>query len=163
MTKKAFILIAMTTCAGITTSLAVMISAGTKLTVRTVSLVIRTKHQAASAREELCSGGNGVCQTMKGFLHFFRTTLVGGILFLVPIVVLIIVLNKALAIAHKLVDPIAARLPFESLIGLCTPHVLAITLLLIFCFVAGLFARTALAKRSVNWLESAVLSNVPRY
>jgi len=100
---------------------------------------------------------------MKGFLHFFRTTLVGGILFLVPIVVLIIVLSKALAIAHKLVDPIAARLPFESLIGLRTPHVLAITLLLIFCFVAGLFARTALAKRSVNWLESAVLSNVPRY
>ncbi len=50
MTKKAFIPIAMTTCAGITTSLAVMISAGTKLTVRTVSLVIRTKHQAASAR-----------------------------------------------------------------------------------------------------------------
>ena len=35
----------------------------------------------------------------------------GGILFLVPIIVLIIVLNKALAIAHKLVDPIAARLP----------------------------------------------------
>ena len=45
---------------------------------------------------------------MKKFGHFLRTTLVGGILFLVPIVVLIIVLSKALAIAHKLVDPIAA-------------------------------------------------------
>jgi hypothetical protein len=52
---------------------------------------------------------------MKKFGHFLRTTVVGGIFFLVPIIVLIIVLNKALAIAHKLVDPIAARLPFESL------------------------------------------------
>ena len=100
---------------------------------------------------------------MKAFLHFLRTTLVGGILFLVPIVVLIIVLGKALAIAHKLVDPLASRLHVESLIGLRTPGVLAITLLVIFCFVAGLLARTALAKRSVHWLESAVLSNVPGY
>jgi len=50
MTKKTFILIAMTSCAGIATSLAVMILAGTMLTVRTFSLVIRTKHQAAWAR-----------------------------------------------------------------------------------------------------------------
>ena len=47
---------------------------------------------------------------MKDFGHFLRTTLVDGILFPVPIIVLIIVLSKALAIAHKLVDPIAARL-----------------------------------------------------
>src|SRR5207247_8641502 len=89
---------------------------------------------------------------MKKFGHFLRTTLVGGILFLVPIVVLIIVLNKALAIAHKLVDPLAARLPFESLIGLRTPHVFAIALLVIFCFVAGLFARARLAKKDVGLL-----------
>jgi uncharacterized membrane protein len=100
---------------------------------------------------------------MKRLLHFFQTTLVGGVLFLVPIVVLIIVLNKALAIARKIVDPLAARLPFESLVGLQTPQILAIALLVIFCFVAGLFATTALAKRGVNWLESAVLSNVPGY
>ena len=40
---------------------------------------------------------------------------------------------------------------------------LAIALLVIFCFAAGLFARTALAQRGVHWLESAVLSNVPGY
>ena len=100
---------------------------------------------------------------MKRLLHFFRTTLVGGVLLLVPIVVLIIVLNKALAIARKIVDPLAARLPFESLVGFQTPLVLAIALLVVFCFIAGLFARTALAKRGMNWLESAVLSNVPGY
>src|SRR6266496_2620102 len=100
---------------------------------------------------------------MKRFLHFLRTTLVGGILFLVPIVVLVIVLKKALAIAHKLVDPIAVRLPCESLVGLRTSHLVAITVLVIFCLISGLFAKTALAKRSVSWLESAVLSNVPGY
>ena len=58
---------------------------------------------------------------MKKFGHFLRTTLVGGILFLVPIVVLIIVLSKALAIAHKLVDPIAAP-GFQILVAQKTSH-----------------------------------------
>src|SRR2546422_6078935 len=100
---------------------------------------------------------------MKGFLHFLRTTLVGGILFLVPIVVLIIVLGKALAIAHKLADPIATRLPFEKLIGLRTPHVFAIALLVIFCFVAGFFVRAALAERGGGWLVASGVLNVAGY
>src|SRR2546429_8919620 len=99
---------------------------------------------------------------MKGFLHFLRTTLVGGILFLVPIVVLMIVLGKALDIAHKLADPIAARLPFEKLIGLRTPHVFAIALLVIFCFVAGVFAGSALSQQGVGWRLSSLVSNMAR-
>src|SRR5439155_24568062 len=130
--------------------------------VRAKPWQVRAKDWQAGAERmfpRVCSTNEtaGACR------HFLRTTLVGGILFLVPIVVVLIVLNKALAIAHKLVDPLAARLPFESLIGFRTPLVLAITLLVIFCFVTGLFARTALAKRSVGWLESSVLSNVPGY
>lgn len=100
---------------------------------------------------------------MKRILKFLRTTLVGGLLFLVPIVVLLGVLGKALAVAHKLVDPLAARLPVESFVGLRTPVLLAIGMIVSFCFLAGLLARTALAQRVVRKLESAVLSNLPGY
>ena len=100
---------------------------------------------------------------MKRILQLLRTTLVGGILFLVPIIAVVIVLEKALELAHKLVAPLAKHLPGESVLGLRTPVLLAIALLVLFCFIAGLFARTALAQRSVHWLESSVLQNVPGY
>ena len=87
----------------------------------------------------------------------------GGILFLLPIVLLAILIGKALAIAHKIVVPLAAHLPFDSVIGLRTPLLLAIALLVLFCFLAGAFARTVLAQKAVNWLEQAVLSNLPGY
>jgi uncharacterized membrane protein len=100
---------------------------------------------------------------VKAFLHFLRTTLVGGILFLVPIVVLAVVLGKALSVAHKLVDPIAARLAAKSLVGVHAPTLFAVVLIILFCFIAGLIARTALAQKVIARLEGTVLSNLPGY
>jgi uncharacterized membrane protein len=100
---------------------------------------------------------------MKRMLKFLRTTLVGGLLFLVPIMVLVIILEKALALVHKFVDPLAEHIPVHSIIGLRTPMLLAIGVIVLFCFLAGFFARTALAQKIVNGLETAVLSNVPGY
>jgi uncharacterized membrane protein len=100
---------------------------------------------------------------MNRILKFVRTTLVGGVLFLLPLVVVVIIVGKALAIAGKIVTPLAAHLPFESVIGLDTPKILAITLLVLFCFLAGVLARSALAQKVILWLETTVLSNVPGY
>ena len=96
-------------------------------------------------------------------LQFTRTTLVGGILFLLPIIVVVVIVGKALAIADKIVAPLAAHLPVESAFGFETPKLLAIALVILFCFLAGFFARTALAQKAIAWLETTVLSNVPGY
>lgn len=100
---------------------------------------------------------------IKRLLQFLRTTLVGGILFMVPGIVLVIILEKALALTHKFVDPLAEHIPVHSVIGLRTPVFLAIGLLLLICFFAGFFARTALAQKVVGGLEGALLSNLPGY
>ena len=100
---------------------------------------------------------------MKPLLQLLRTTLVGGLLFLVPIIVLVVVLGKALAVARRVVDPLAERLPVHSVIGLRTPMLLAIAIIVVFCFLAGILARTALAKKLVRSLERAVLADVPGY
>lgn len=100
---------------------------------------------------------------MKPLLQFIQTTLAGGLLFLVPIIVLVIILGKALTFAHRLIDPLAARLPVESVVGLRTPVLLAIAVLVLFCFLAGFLARSALANKLVQGLEMAVLSQVPGY
>jgi uncharacterized membrane protein len=100
---------------------------------------------------------------MKSILKFTRTSLVGGILFLLPIVILAIIAGKALAIARKVVGPLAAHLPEDSVFGLDMPKLLAIGLLVLFCFLAGVFARTKLAQKGVAWLETTLLSNLPGY
>jgi uncharacterized membrane protein len=100
---------------------------------------------------------------MKRILKFLRTTLVGGILFMVPGIVLVIILEKALVLTHKFVDPLAEHIPVHSVIGLRTPLFLAIGLLVLICFFAGFFARTALAQKIVRGLEGAVLANLPGY
>lgn len=100
---------------------------------------------------------------MNAGLKLVRTSLVGGVLFLLPIMVVLIIAGKALAIAQKVVGPLAAHLPMESVIGLDTPKLLAIALLVLFCFLAGVLARTALAQKVVDWLETTVLSYLPGY
>src|SRR5947209_136091 len=89
---------------------------------------------------------------MRGVLHFLLTTLIGGLLFLVPLVVVAVVLEKALGLAHKVVEPLAAHMPIDF--GLHTPRVLASVLILLFCFFSGLFARTAVARRMIVSLET---------
>jgi uncharacterized membrane protein len=100
---------------------------------------------------------------MKRLLRFVRTTLAGGLLFLVPIVVLAVIIGKALSITIKLVKPVADSIPVTSVIGLRTDWFLAAAVILLFCFLAGCFARTAPAKKIVSWIESKLLSNIPAY
>jgi len=100
---------------------------------------------------------------MKSISPFLRTTLIGGLLFLAPIIVVVAVFGKALDLTHKLMDPLAEHIPVESIVGMRTPLLLAIIVIVLFCFLAGLFARTALAQKFVDGLEEAVLSKIPGY
>jgi uncharacterized membrane protein len=97
---------------------------------------------------------------MKRLLNFARTTLVGGVLFLVPLVVLVAIVGKALELVHKLTDPLAARFPVAA--G-HTPVLLAAGLLIVVCFMMGLVALTRPARQGVAWLERIFLSKIPGY
>ena len=100
---------------------------------------------------------------MKKLIQIVRTTVLGGALFLVPFVILIIILGKALEIAKAIMSPVAKHLQIKSFIGLETPWLLGIIFLLLVCFLAGLIARAKAAKKILHWLESNLLSNIPGY
>ena len=100
---------------------------------------------------------------MSNLIQFLRTTLVGGLLFLVPLIALAVVFEKAYTLARGVMMPLADHLPFESFIGLPTPIFGAITVVILFCFFSGLFARTLIARRLVDRLEMEMLSKVPGY
>ena len=96
-------------------------------------------------------------------MNFIRTTLIGGIVFLVPIVVFIAVIGKAFELTGKLATPLASALPVDSVGDLAIVHLLAFAILVLICFLAGLAARTVIAKKLVDSLETNLLSKLPAY
>ncbi len=100
---------------------------------------------------------------MRALIIFLRATLIGGILFLLPIVVLAIVLGKAQEISIRIIGPLASQIAMKSMAGIPLATILALAAIVLFCLFAGLFARTRLAGKIVEWLESVFLYNVPGY
>ena len=97
---------------------------------------------------------------MKGLVKFLRATFIGGILFLVPVTVLVIIVGKALEVAHKITAPLADRLPVAVTDA---PMLVASVLLALVCFFMGLLAMTGPARMAVRWLENTLLSKIPGY
>lgn len=96
-------------------------------------------------------------------LRFLKTTVLGGIVFLVPIIIFIAVIGKALELTNTLATPLAERLPVDSIGDLAVVNLMALVILVLICFVAGLAARTAVAKQFVQSLETNVLDKIPAY
>ena len=57
---------------------------------------------------------------MNGKFQLLTTTVIGGIVFLVPIIVCIVILGKAFEIMRKLAAPLAHALPIDSVAGCCS-------------------------------------------
>jgi uncharacterized membrane protein len=99
---------------------------------------------------------------MKSFLRFIRATLSGGILFLLPVVLIIMMLGKAHQIMVKISGPLASKLP-DRFLGLDGSGILAIVLLVIVCFIAGLLIRSPRLKKQMEKLEENLLVYIPGY
>jgi uncharacterized membrane protein len=100
---------------------------------------------------------------VKSLSAFLKATIVGGAIYMVPIVVILVVLGKVHSVASKVVAPMTAQLELHDIGGIHLARLLAIVAVVLVCFAAGLFARTDIARRFVRWLEHAILSNVPGY
>ena len=96
-------------------------------------------------------------------LQFLKTTVYGGILFLVPIVIFIAIMGKALQITNKLAIPIAGLLGIDKIIGIAFAELLSIGILVLICFIAGLVAKTPRAKKFAQYIETNVLEKIPAY
>jgi uncharacterized membrane protein len=96
---------------------------------------------------------------MRTLAEFTKTTLIGGVLIILPIYISILLLAKAISGILNLVSPITASLPASVEFR----QVLAILALAAICFIAGLIARTGPGFRAKNAFEAAVLSKLPGY
>lgn len=100
---------------------------------------------------------------MKNIASFIKTTLIGGLFFVIPFVLIIIIFGKAIEILRKILSPITANIPVETIGGIHTARFIAFFILLLICFVAGLLAQTKKADEIKNWIEDNILSHIPGY
>jgi uncharacterized membrane protein len=95
--------------------------------------------------------------------QFIKSKILGGVLFLIPVVILVIVFGQAYQLVKRLAEPISSLLPIERAFGMPTIGLLTIALLLLICFFGGLAAKTSWALGLMSALENAFLSKLPGY
>ena len=95
--------------------------------------------------------------------EFLKTTIVGGLLFLLPVALVLIVLGYAMRLAGKVAEPISEFLRVDEAVGAGEVTVLAVLVLVFISFVAGLVARTKGGKRIIRWSENSLLGGLPQY
>ena len=100
---------------------------------------------------------------MKTVALFVRSTILGGVFFLAPIIVLIVILAKAFGYAKKGVHAVVVHVPMVSDLRVGVATGLSIAVIALVCLLAGLIAHTLIGQRLVNALESSVLSKIPAY
>jgi uncharacterized membrane protein len=100
---------------------------------------------------------------MKSLLAFMKATIMGGVLFLVPLIVITFVLGKALQIAIKVAEPLAHYIPVGRVAGIAIADLIACGIIVFVCFVAGIFARSTRARAIMEKAENKVLWKLPGY
>jgi uncharacterized membrane protein len=96
---------------------------------------------------------------MKGLAELTKTTLIGGLLVILPVYLSILLLAKTLAGIFALLSPVTAAIPA----GAQFREVIAVVIVLGVCLVAGLAVRTGPGLRAKNALERSVLEKIPGY
>lgn len=100
---------------------------------------------------------------MKSLWSFVKTTLIGGAIFLLPVIIVLFLVGKAIRVVAKVSEPIAHELPYKSVAGIAAVDMLAFVLLLVAAFLGGLAARTELGRRIGRKIEQLVIIKIPGY
>ncbi len=100
---------------------------------------------------------------MKSKRNAFSTTALGGLVFLVPFVVVIVIGGKALALMRSIAQPIAAQLGIDHIGAVAVIDLLAIVLLVGVCYLAGLLATRGRSHRLQQTIDRMLLELFPRY
>jgi uncharacterized membrane protein len=99
---------------------------------------------------------------MRALYGFFKSTILGGLMVLVPVVVLVAVVVWAWGLAYGAIAPVFQWLPDKSVGGVSLAVLAAIGCLLLGCFLAGLLAETAIIRVLGDRAERLAMS-IPGY
>ena len=100
---------------------------------------------------------------MKTVASLFKTTIIGGLVFLIPLVLLVGLVGKAFNIMRTVSTPVVNLISAEKFAGYAVADLLAITALLIIALLVGLLARSSLFDGFYQKLDAIILQVIPGY
>jgi len=100
---------------------------------------------------------------MKGIIQFIKTTLIGGLLVILPLVLIVMLIKQGVTAIDPLLDPVISRLPSDIPFPGIVALVIETLVLLLGCFLVGLVFRTQIGRRITQSFESRVLNKIPGY
>jgi uncharacterized membrane protein len=99
---------------------------------------------------------------MRPLARVVSTTVIGGVLFLMPLLIVLWLVKQAVALTHRALSPVAHLFPGD-LLGVAMIDVAVLLAILAVCFVAGLIARTAMGQDLNRRLEHVILGRIPGF
>lgn len=101
---------------------------------------------------------------MRALAGFVKTMVVGGLLFLFPLVFVTFVVGRALALMMRVTRPLVERvMPTGTIAEFAVLDIAAIIALLTGCLVAGLVAQSPIGRAVYSRADSNLASLVPGY
>ena len=100
---------------------------------------------------------------MSSLRRLIRTTLIGGILFLIPLVFVVVVVGKAFQIMKVVATPVAKLIPVENVAGYAVVELLTAGILILGCLLAGVLARSPWGRTIHEKLDTVLLNMIPGY
>lgn len=100
---------------------------------------------------------------MKNMRRLIRTTVLGGIIFLIPLVFVVVVFGKAISIIQSVAIPLGEMIPVESVAGVAIVPILTTVILFASCLLAGMLARSSGGQKVYRKLDTVLLQMIPGY
>jgi len=100
---------------------------------------------------------------MSKALQAVKATIIGGLVFLVPIVIVIMIFAKVFGVMSALAAPLAEFVPIEAVAGIAVVNIIAVVAILILCFAAGRIAMSGVGRKVYKSLDDKLLTLFPRY
>ena len=92
-----------------------------------------------------------------------KTMIIGGLIFLVPFAIALVVVGKVFGVSMRLAKPLADRIPLDVVAGIALANILAAVIILVACLLAGIVATSTPGRRLYRKLDEWLLNLIPRY
>ena len=100
---------------------------------------------------------------MRQLIEFLKTTALGGLFVLLPVLLLYLLLSEALDMIVALATPIADLFPKGTFDQIKSPVLMALILIVGVSFLIGLALRSESGRRLGGWIERTVFGHLPVY
>ena len=99
----------------------------------------------------------------KPIWSFLNKTIKGGIFFIVPVTLILVLCGKVIGMLKPTAHSISAIINKEGKTAFDLSYLIAVILLLLLCFLSGLIASSPAGKIFLKWIEENVLIFFPGY